>query len=98
MGRERQTLCSVSQKDVQNSCLGISFPLEGKGSNDQKGSHELYCWTTDRTPICVRELSLEKKIPVLYGNVLFKEHPEGQQQSPRLSATSMCPLQSNDWR
>lgn len=40
----------------------------------------------------------KKKIPVLYGNVLFKEHPEGQQQSPRLSATSMCPLQSNDWR
>lgn len=45
MGRERQTLCSVSQKDVQNSCLDISFPLEGKGvSEKQDGITGMMRW------------------------------------------------------
>lgn len=45
----------------------------------------LYCWTTERTPICTRTIFGKKK-PVLYANIIFQEHPEG----PAVVSKAVC--------
>lgn len=45
-------------------------------SNGQKESNDFTAGQQKELQ-SVLELSLEKKIPVLYGNIIFQEHPEG---------------------
>lgn len=47
-------------------------------SNGQKESNDFTAGQQKELQ-SVLELSLEKKIPVLYANIIFQEHPEEQQ-------------------